>query len=225
MAVLHAAAGGAETLLSDDDALAEEARLTYAIEASADPDRRDAGGPARPGRRVLRGAGDLSPAPRPRPGLEPRPAGGRAHRRLTAEAAVERVRSRAPRPPGPGSRLRYLRERLHDLEDLERPAAAPPARATSTPCASCPTTPSWIARNLGPADLLEYDRTKLKGILRGGGQRRQPRRASSLRALDIPCVGRLAESARPWSAKATWWSSTPRPRKPGCGRVRTWSRR
>ncbi len=47
-----------------------------------------------------------------------------------------------------------------------------------------------IARNLGPADLLEYDRTKLKGILLEEGAAAS--HASIVaRALQIPCVGRL----------------------------------
>ena len=48
-----------------------------------------------------------------------------------------------------------------------------------------------IARNLGPAELLEYDRTKLKGLLLEEGS--QSSHASIVaRALAIPCVGRLA---------------------------------
>jgi len=48
-----------------------------------------------------------------------------------------------------------------------------------------------IARNLGPADLLEYDRTKLKGILLEEGSAAS-HAGIVARALDIPCVGRLA---------------------------------
>jgi len=48
-----------------------------------------------------------------------------------------------------------------------------------------------VARNLGPADLLEYDRTRLKGLLLEEGSPAS-HAAIVARALDIPCVGRLA---------------------------------
>ena len=107
---------------------------------------------------------------------------------LTAEAAVERVRSehRARLSQAPA----YLRERLHDFEDLadrllrhlmgERPGVRP-----------LPENAILIARNLGPAELLEYDRTHLKGLLLEEGSNAS--HASIVaRALQIPCVGRLA---------------------------------
>jgi phosphotransferase system enzyme I (PtsP) len=107
---------------------------------------------------------------------------------LTAEAAVERVRSehRARLSQAPA----YLRERLHDFEDLadrllrhlmgERPGIRP-----------LPENAILIARNLGPAELLEYDRTHLKGLLLEEGSNAS--HASIVaRALQIPCVGRLA---------------------------------
>lgn len=107
---------------------------------------------------------------------------------LTAEAAVERVRSehRARLSQAPA----YLRERLHDFEDLadrllrhlmgERPGVRP-----------LPENAVLIARNLGPAELLEYDRTHLKGLLLEEGSNAS--HASIVaRALQIPCVGRLA---------------------------------
>ncbi len=82
---------------------------------------------------------------------------------LTAEAAVERVRSEHRARMGQ-ARDPYLRERLHDLEDLNDrllrhlSGEAHGARVL-------PEDAILIARNLGPADLLEYDRTRLKGIL------------------------------------------------------------
>jgi phosphotransferase system enzyme I (PtsP) len=108
---------------------------------------------------------------------------------LTAEAAVERVRSehRARLSQAPNA---YLRERLHDFEDLadrllrhlagERPGVR-----------ALPEDAILIARNLGPAELLEYDRTHLKGLLLEEGSNAS--HASIVaRALQIPCVGRLA---------------------------------
>jgi phosphotransferase system enzyme I (PtsP) len=107
---------------------------------------------------------------------------------LTAEAAVERVRSEQ-RARMSQARDAYLRERLHDLEDLADrllrilAGEAPGSR-------ELPDDAILIARNLGPADLLEYDRSKLKGLLLEEGSTAS--HASIVaRALGIPCVGRL----------------------------------
>jgi phosphotransferase system enzyme I (PtsP) len=107
---------------------------------------------------------------------------------LTAEAAVERVRSEHRARLGQ-ARDPYLRERLHDLEDLNdrllRHLSGEHVART------LPDNAILIARNLGPADLLEYDRTKLRGILLEEGSTAS--HASIVaKALDIPCVGRLA---------------------------------
>ncbi len=108
---------------------------------------------------------------------------------LTAEAAVERVRSEHRARLGQ-ARDPYLRERLHDLEDLNDRLL----RHLSGDGVSARVLPEnavLIARNLGPADVLEYDRTKLKGILLEEGSVLS-HAALVARALDIPCVGRLA---------------------------------
>ena len=76
------------------------------------------------------------------------------HSGLTAEAAVERVRSEHRAGIGQ-ARDAYLRERLHDLEDLNdrllRHLSGEGERARQLP-----ENAILIARNLGPADLLEY---------------------------------------------------------------------
>ena len=107
---------------------------------------------------------------------------------LTAEAAVERVRSEH-RARLSKARDPYLRERLHDLEDLADRLLR--ILAGETPGQrKLPDDAILIARNLGPADLLEYDRTKLRGLLLEEGS--QTSHASIVaRALGIPCVGRL----------------------------------
>jgi phosphotransferase system enzyme I (PtsP) len=108
---------------------------------------------------------------------------------LTAEAAVERVRSEHRARLGQ-ARDPYLRERLHDLEDLNDRLL----RHLSGDGAAVRVLPEnaiLIARNLGPADLLEYDRTKLKGLLLEEGSSAS-HAAIVARALDIPCVGRLS---------------------------------
>jgi phosphotransferase system enzyme I (PtsP) len=110
---------------------------------------------------------------------------------LTAEAAVERVqtdnRARMMRIQDA-----YLRERMHDLDDLSNrllrilTGAAATASRTDLPANSI-----VVARNMGPAELLDYDRTKIRGvILEEGGKTSHV--AIVARALGIPAVGRAS---------------------------------
>ncbi|HEX3405704.1 MAG TPA: phosphoenolpyruvate--protein phosphotransferase, partial [Caulobacteraceae bacterium] len=107
---------------------------------------------------------------------------------VTAEVAVERVRNEHRASLGQ-ARDPYLRERVHDLEDLNdrllRHLAGDGGKARVLP-----DNAILIARSLGPADLLEYDRTKLRGLLLEEGSPAS-HAAIVARALDIPCVGRL----------------------------------
>jgi phosphotransferase system enzyme I (PtsP) len=107
---------------------------------------------------------------------------------LTAEAAVERVRSEHRARMGQ-ARDPYLRERLHDLEDLNDRLLRHLSGDVSS-ARQLPDNAILIARNLGPADLLEYDRAKLCGLLLEEGSSAS-HAAIVARALDIPCVGRL----------------------------------
>ena len=107
---------------------------------------------------------------------------------LTAEAAVERVRSEHRARLGQ-ARDPYLRERLHDFEDLADRLLRVLAGET-TGQRKLPEDAILIARNLGPAELLEYDRTKLKGVLLEEGSP-AGHAAIVARALGVPCVGRL----------------------------------
>ena len=107
---------------------------------------------------------------------------------LTAEAAVERVRSEHRARMGQ-VRDPYLRERLHDLEDLNDRLLRHLSGAAGV-ARDLPENAVLIARNLGPADLLEYDRTRLRGLLLEEGSSAS-HAAIVARALDIPCVGRL----------------------------------
>ncbi len=108
---------------------------------------------------------------------------------LTAEAAVERVRSEHRASLGQ-ARDPYIRERVHDLEDLNdrllRHLTGEGDRKRTLP-----DNAILIARNLGPADLLEYDRSKLRGLLLEEGSSAS-HAVIVARALDIPCVGRIA---------------------------------
>ncbi len=110
------------------------------------------------------------------------------HSGLTAEAAVERVRSEHRAGIGQ-ARDPYLRERLHDLEDLNDRLLRHLSGEGET-ARVLPDNAILVARNLGPAELLEYDRTKLKGLLLEEGSSTS-HAAIVARAMDIPCVGRL----------------------------------
>jgi phosphotransferase system enzyme I (PtsP) len=107
---------------------------------------------------------------------------------LTAEAAVERVRSEHRARLGQ-ARDPYLKERLHDLEDLNDRLLRH-LSGDGHVARELPENAILIARNLGPADLLEYDRTKLAGLLLEEGSAASHATIVA-RALDIPCVGRL----------------------------------
>jgi phosphotransferase system enzyme I (PtsP) len=108
---------------------------------------------------------------------------------LTAEAAVERVqsdvRARLLRQTDP-----YLRERLHDLDDLANRLLHQLTGAAFTLAAeNLPENAILVARAMGPAALLEYQRLKLRGlILEEGGATSHV--AIVARALGIPTVGK-----------------------------------
>ncbi|CAN5466558.1 phosphoenolpyruvate--protein phosphotransferase [soil metagenome] len=107
---------------------------------------------------------------------------------LTAEAAVDRVRNEH-RARFAKARDPYIKERLHDFEDLANRLLR--VLAGDNPGQrDLPDDAILVARNLGPADLLEYPREKLKGLLLEEGSAAS-HAAIVARALGIPCVGRL----------------------------------
>ncbi len=110
---------------------------------------------------------------------------------LTAEAAVERVQSDAraklQRQTDP-----YMRERLHDLDDLaNRLLYQLAGRSFVTAHEDLPDNAIIVARTMGPAALLDYDRTKLRGlVLEDAGASSHV--AIVARALGIATVGEVA---------------------------------
>ncbi len=109
---------------------------------------------------------------------------------LTAEGAVERIqsedRSRMDRVEDP-----YLRDRLHDLEDLAHRLLRHLAGKAGTAAeASLPDNAIVVARAMGPAELLDYDRSRLRGVALEEGTTTS-HVAIVARALDIPLVGRV----------------------------------
>ena len=109
---------------------------------------------------------------------------------LTAEAAVRRVQEE--------TRLRmaqvvdpYLKERLHDLDALaDRLLVHLTGRRLLHDPAVLPDEYILVARSLSPAELLDYDRTRLRGVILEEGS---PTAHVTIvaRALDIPTVGRV----------------------------------
>lgn len=109
---------------------------------------------------------------------------------LTAEAAIERVQQR--------TRMRMreiddplLQERMHDLDDLAnrllRIVSGQLGTAAQTGLRS---DAILIARNLGPAELLEYDRRRLKGVIVEEGSV-TAHVTIVARAMGIPMLGRV----------------------------------
>src|SRR4051794_9407747 len=109
---------------------------------------------------------------------------------LTAEAAIERVQQRMR------ARMHdiddpLLSERMHDLEDLSnrllRIVSGRMGTAAKTGLAHDTVL---IARNLGPAELLEYDRRRLKAVILEEGSLTS-HMVIVARAIGVPVVGRL----------------------------------
>ncbi|NOT42331.1 MAG: phosphoenolpyruvate--protein phosphotransferase [Alphaproteobacteria bacterium] len=109
---------------------------------------------------------------------------------LTAEGAVERVqndtRARMARQTDS-----LMRERLHDLDDLaNRLLRHLMGKADTSAHEALPADTVLFARTMGPAELLDYDRTKLRALILEEGS---PTSHVSIvaRALDIPLIGRV----------------------------------
>ncbi|MEI7803698.1 MAG: phosphoenolpyruvate--protein phosphotransferase [Hyphomicrobiales bacterium] len=109
---------------------------------------------------------------------------------LTAEAGVERVqsdtRARMLRQTDP-----YLRDRLHDLDDLANRLMRVLMGQDHAPSKDqLPENAIVVARSMGPAALLDYDRKRLRGlILEEGGPTSHV--AIVARALGIPAIGEI----------------------------------
>ncbi|MGE0749487.1 MAG: phosphoenolpyruvate--protein phosphotransferase [Variibacter sp.] len=113
---------------------------------------------------------------------------------LTAEAAVERVqsdtRARMVRQTDP-----YLRERLHDLDDLANRLMRQLVGQDHAPAKEhLPENAILVARTMGPAALLDYDRSRLRGLILEEGA---PTSHVTIvaRALGIAAVGQIENVA------------------------------
>lgn len=114
---------------------------------------------------------------------------------LTAEAAIERVQQR--------TRMRMreiddplLRDRMHDLEDLSNRLLRIVSGQLGTAAQLGLRQDSiLIARNLGPAELLEYDRRRLKGVVLEEGSL-TAHVTIVARAMGVPVLGRVRNVRR-----------------------------
>jgi phosphotransferase system, enzyme I, PtsP len=109
---------------------------------------------------------------------------------LTAEAAVQRVRNdtraRMLRQTDP-----HARERLHDIDDLSNRLLILLSGGAGTAAAgNLPQDTILIARTMGPAELLDYDRQRLRGlVLEEGGAASHV--AIVARALGIAAISQV----------------------------------
>ncbi len=109
---------------------------------------------------------------------------------LTAEAAIERVQQR--------TRMRMreiqdplLQDRMHDLEDLaNRLLRIVSGQLGTAASVGLRGDSILIAKNLGPAELLEYDRRRLKGVVLEEGSL-TAHVVIVARAMGIPVLGRV----------------------------------
>ena len=114
---------------------------------------------------------------------------------LTAEAAIERVQQR--------TRMRMreisdplLADRMHDLEDLSNRLLRIVSGQLGTAAQLGLRGDSiLIARNLGPAELLEYDRRRLKGVVLEEGSL-TAHVTIVARAMGVPVLGRVKDVRR-----------------------------
>ncbi len=106
---------------------------------------------------------------------------------MSAEGAVERLqietRARLSNTPDP-----YLRERMHDFDDLANRLLRHLMGYETIPRLTRDAV--LVARNLGPAELLEYDRDKLIGVVLEEGSA-TAHVSIVAKALDIPLVGQV----------------------------------
>jgi len=112
---------------------------------------------------------------------------------LTAEAAVERVQLDNQARMAHVTDT-YIAERLSDLDDLAHRLIRHLVGLPSTAAREhLPENAVLIAKTMGPAELLDYDRTLLRAVVLSEGT---PSAHVSIvaRALEIPMVGKLGEA-------------------------------
>lgn len=108
---------------------------------------------------------------------------------LTAEAAVQKVHddteARMSQVQDP-----YLRERVNDLQDLANRLLQHLVGVETLSPDDIPEHAVLVAKNMGPAELLDYDRTRLRALILEEGSATS-HVAIIARALDIPVIGQV----------------------------------
>lgn len=106
---------------------------------------------------------------------------------LLAEAAVsqvaQQIRDRFASMPDP-----YLRARAADIDDLAYRLIAHLQNGNLLPKPELPPDAVLVARDMGPGELLDYDRTQLRAVLLERGAQGS-HMSIVARALDIPVMG------------------------------------
>lgn len=108
---------------------------------------------------------------------------------LTAEAAVQKVQEDTRARLG-GVTDPYLRERILDFEDLTNRMLQHLAGGDGAAPQKSPDDAVLFARSLGPAELLDYDRSKLRAVVLEEGSP-TAHVAIVARALGLPMLGRI----------------------------------
>lgn len=108
---------------------------------------------------------------------------------LTAEAAVLKVKNEMRARLGAAADP-YLRERIHDMEDLGNQLLRQLIGQDGQSEAALPEHVVLVARNMGPAEFLEYDHTRLRALVLEEGTA-SSHVAIIARAMDIPVVGQV----------------------------------
>src|SRR3546814_18766367 len=87
----------------------------------------------------------------------------------------------------------FLRERMHDLEDLSNRLLRIVSGQLGTAAQlGLRHDTILLARNLGPAELLEYDRRRLKGVVLEEGS--LPAHVTIVaREMGVPVLGRVSD--------------------------------
>jgi phosphotransferase system, enzyme I, PtsP len=112
---------------------------------------------------------------------------------LTAEAAVQGVQSDT-RARMSQSHDPYIRERLLDLEDLtNRLLQHLAGKKSEADAGTLPDDVVLVARNMGPAELLDYDIRRLRAVVLEEGSTAS-HVAIVARSLDIPVVGQVTDA-------------------------------
>ncbi len=110
---------------------------------------------------------------------------------LTAEAAVHKIKNEMRARLGSAADP-YLRERVHDLEDLANRLLQHLMGEDAHETKDLPEHMVLVARNMGPAEFLDYDHTRLRALVLEEGS---PASHVTIvaRALDIPIVGQVRD--------------------------------